>query len=51
MLFRSYAFLAERRVYGGRWWATLAREAVLASAYGTALGLTLGMVVMLVLLG
>jgi len=38
-----YAFLAERRVYRGRWWTTLLRAATLALAY--MLALTLAMLV------
>lgn len=32
-----YTFLAERRVYGGRWWARLLREAAVVLAYSVVL--------------
>jgi hypothetical protein len=39
-----YAALAARRVYGGRWWATLLRGGVVASAYAAALLMALAAV-------
>ncbi|WP_395703931.1 DUF3667 domain-containing protein [Aquabacterium sp.] len=46
-----YAFLAERRVYRGRWWTTLLRECVLSASYFTALTLALIVVLTWVILG
>lgn len=45
-----YAFLAERRVYRGRWWTTLLRGSTLALAYMIALSLAMTVVVIWVLL-
>jgi hypothetical protein len=39
-----YAFMAARRVYGGRWWTTLLRGVAIVAAYGLAMALTLGVV-------
>jgi Protein of unknown function (DUF3667) len=38
-----YAFLAARRVYGGRWWATLLRGAAISAVHGIVLGGVLGL--------
>ncbi len=46
-----YALLATQRVYGGRWWATLARNVAVALAYGISLLLALGVVSLWALLG
>lgn len=45
------ALLATQRVYGGRWWATLARNLAVALAYGVSLLLALGVVALWTLLG
>jgi len=39
-----YALLAAQRVYGGRWWATVLRNAAVAVGYGMTLVLALGVV-------
>ncbi len=36
-----YAFMAARRVYGGRWWATALRGAAISAVHGVVLGITL----------
>ena len=36
-----YTVLAMRRVYGGRWWPTLARAAAISTLYGFSLALTM----------
>ncbi len=46
-----YAVLAAQRVYGGRWWATLLRNAAVAAAYSVTLVLAMGMVGVWALLG
>ncbi len=46
-----YALLATQRVYGGRWWATLARNAAVATAYIVSLLLALGVVTLWTLIG
>ena len=46
-----YAVLASQRVYGGRWWATLLRNAAVAAAYTVTLLLAMGLVGMWALLG
>lgn len=45
-----YSFLAERRVYRGRWWTTLLRSGALALAYSVALSVAMLVVVFWVLL-
>ena len=47
----GYALLASHRVYGGRWWATLARNVAVALAYGVSLLLALGVVTLWTLIG
>ena len=37
----AYTVLAMRRVYGGRWWPTLARAAAISTLYGFSLALTM----------
>jgi hypothetical protein len=46
-----YTFLAERRVYGGRWWATLLREVAVALGYFVVLAVALVLLGVLVFLG
>ena len=46
-----YAVLASHRVYGGRWWATLLRNAAIALAYGVTLALAMGLVGVWTLIG
>lgn len=46
-----YALLASRRVYGGRWWRNVARNAAVATAYGLTLSIALGVVALWAFLG
>jgi hypothetical protein len=46
-----YAVLASRRVYGGRWWPTMLRNAGVAIAYGMTLVVALGVVSLWAFLG
>jgi hypothetical protein len=47
----TYALLASRRAYGGRWWPTLLRNAGVAIAYGATLLVALGVVSLWAFLG
>ena len=46
-----YALLAAQRVYGGRWWATVLRNAAVAMAYGLTLSLAMAVVAVWTFLG
>ncbi len=46
-----HALLASRRVYGGRWGATVARNAAVMAAYGATLAVAMGAVALWTLLG